>query len=45
MKLVLYSNTMLQSAIHLYRKFGFVEVDLESGLYESANLEPLQMSI
>jgi len=38
-KLVLYSNTMLQSAIHLYKKYGFVEVELENGLYERANIK------
>ena len=38
-KLILYSNTKLTSAIHLYRKYGFVEVELESGLYERANIK------
>lgn len=28
-KLVLYSNTILENAIHIYRKYGFVEVPLE----------------
>jgi ribosomal protein S18 acetylase RimI-like enzyme len=37
--LVLYSNTILQSAIHLYRKYGFEEIELESGLYERANIK------
>ncbi|MGL4630899.1 MAG: GNAT family N-acetyltransferase [Leadbetterella sp.] len=37
--LILYSNTFLESAIHLYRKFGFEEVKLESGLYERANIK------
>lgn len=37
--LVLYSNTILQSAIHLYRKYGFEEVELESGLYDRANIK------
>lgn len=37
--LVLYSNTILGSAIHLYRKFGFEEIELESGLYERANIK------
>ena len=37
--LILYSNTKLQSAIHLYRKYGFQEVELESGLYERANIK------
>lgn len=38
-KLILYSNTILKSAIHLYRKYGFVEIELESGLYERANIK------
>jgi len=28
-KLVLYSNTILENAIHIYQKFGFVEIPLE----------------
>lgn len=38
-KLVLYSNTRLQSAIHLYKKYGFQEVLLEPGLYERADIK------
>ena len=38
-KMILYSNTHLESAIHLYRKYGFVEVELEEGLYERANIK------
>ncbi|WP_320816088.1 GNAT family N-acetyltransferase [Flavobacterium sp.] len=38
-KLVLYSNTKLASAIHLYKKYGFTEIELESGLYERANIK------
>jgi N-acetylglutamate synthase-like GNAT family acetyltransferase len=37
--LILYSNTILHSAIHLYRKYGFEEIQLESGLYERANIK------
>ncbi len=28
-QLILYSNTILSAAIHLYRKFGFLEIDME----------------
>ncbi len=28
-RLYLYSNTILEPAIHLYRKFGFVEIEME----------------
>lgn len=38
-KLVLYSNTKLTSAIHIYRKYGFIEVEMEKGLYERANIK------
>ena len=38
-KLVLYSNTQLESAIHLYKKYGFTEIPLESGLYDRANIK------
>lgn len=38
-KLILYSNTKLESAVHLYRKYGFYEVELEQGLYERANIK------
>lgn len=38
-RLILYSNTKLESAIHLYRKYGFKEIELESGLYERANIK------
>ena len=38
-QLILYSNTQLQSAIHLYQKYGFTEVELESGLYDRANIK------
>ncbi|MEN2416092.1 GNAT family N-acetyltransferase [Flavobacterium mesophilum] len=37
--LFLYSNTKLLPAIHLYRKFGFVEIPLESGIYERADIK------
>ncbi|MCD6019045.1 MAG: Transcriptional regulator, MarR family [Bacteroidetes bacterium] len=38
-KLVLYSNRTLSSAIHLYEKYGFREVELEAGHYERANIK------
>lgn len=37
--LILYSNTTLKSALNLYRKFGFKEIELESGFYERANIK------
>ncbi|MDN3605646.1 GNAT family N-acetyltransferase [Kaistella yonginensis] len=36
---ILYSNTQLESAIHLYRKFGFSEMKLEKGRYERADIK------
>lgn len=38
-KLILYSNRKLLPAIHLYEKFGFVEVPLEGGVYERADIK------
>ncbi len=44
-KLILYTNALLQPAIHLYKKFGFIEVPLtktgykRSGLKMEKNLE------
>ena len=38
-KIILYSNSQLQSAIHLYKKFGFKEIALEQGLYDRANIK------
>ncbi|WP_226065548.1 GNAT family N-acetyltransferase [Kaistella polysaccharea] len=37
--LILYSNTQLKSAIHLYLKYGFREIALEKGLYERADIK------
>lgn len=38
-KLILYSNRILLPAIHLYEKFGFIEIPLEEGLYERADIK------
>ena len=38
-KIILYSNTVLLPAIHLYKKFGFVEVPLGELEYERANIK------
>lgn len=38
-KLFLYSNRKLLPAIHLYEKFGFIEVPLEDGIYERADIK------
>lgn len=38
-KLLLYSNRSLKTALYLYEKFGFVEVQLESGVYERADIK------
>lgn len=37
--LVLYSNTLLGPAIHLYRKFGFTEVPLAHSEYTRSNIK------
>ena len=38
-KLILYSNTRLKQAIHLYKKYGFKEVPLDDTEYERANIK------
>jgi ribosomal protein S18 acetylase RimI-like enzyme len=38
-KLILYSSRKLLPAIHLYEKFGFVEIALEDGVYERADIK------
>lgn len=38
-KVVLYSNKSLGSAIHIYKKYGFIETELEAGHYERANIK------
>lgn len=39
-KLFLYSNTKLENAIYIYRKFGFVEVEQEVDVpYERSNIK------
>jgi len=39
-KLVLYSNTILENAIYIYRKWGFVEVPLEKdNIYDRSNIK------
>ena len=38
-KLILYSNTILGPAIHLYKKYGFVEVPLENSEYKRSNIK------
>lgn len=37
--LILYSNRILKPAIHLYEKFGFVEIALEKVSYERADIK------
>ncbi|MCW5519550.1 GNAT family N-acetyltransferase [Aureitalea sp. L0-47] len=39
-KLLLYSNTILENAIHIYRKYGFVEVPVEANSpYKRSNIK------
>lgn len=35
----LFSNTKLEPAIHLYKKFGFVEIEIGSSLYKRTNIK------
>ena len=34
-RIILYSSTRLENSIHIYRKYGFIEVDLEENIYYS----------
>ncbi|MDG1053272.1 MAG: GNAT family N-acetyltransferase [Flavobacteriaceae bacterium] len=39
-KILLYSNTILENSIYLYRKYGFIEVPLEKdALYSRGNIK------
>jgi ribosomal protein S18 acetylase RimI-like enzyme len=38
-KLILYSNRKLLPAIHLYESFGFIEILVEAGVYERADIK------
>ena len=38
-KIILYSNTILESAIHLYKKLGFEEIPLENSLYTRSDIK------
>jgi ribosomal protein S18 acetylase RimI-like enzyme len=38
-KVVLFSNTLLGPAIHLYQKYGFIEVPLEHSEYKRSNIK------
>lgn len=38
-KVLLYSNTLQSVAIKLYRKLGFLEIPVEAGVYERANIK------
>ena len=37
--IILYSNTALKPAIHLYRKMGFTELPVNQDLYKRANIK------
>lgn len=38
-KLILFSNTRLEPAIHLYRKYGFTETEFEKGHYKRSDIK------
>ena len=38
-KVILYSNTKLGPAIHLYQKYGFVEVPMGTSEYKRSNIK------
>jgi ribosomal protein S18 acetylase RimI-like enzyme len=38
-KIILYSHTKLQPALHLYRKFGFVEIPVGDSVYQRSDIK------
>jgi ribosomal protein S18 acetylase RimI-like enzyme len=39
-KIILYSNTILKNSIHLYRKYGFIEIKMEERvIYSRGNIK------
>ncbi|MBZ5856633.1 GNAT family N-acetyltransferase [Flavihumibacter profundi] len=38
-KIILFSHTRLQSAIHLYRKYGFVEIPIGDSAYKRSDIK------
>jgi len=38
-KVILYSNTKLAPAIHLYRKYGFIEVPVANSIYKRSDIK------
>ena len=37
-RLILYSNRRLENAIHIYRKLGFTEIPIKTGVYERSDI-------
>ena len=38
-RVILFSNTILKPAIHLYKKYGFKEIDLDGAVHKRANIK------
>ncbi len=38
-KVILFSNTILQPAIYLYKKYGFTEINLDGAVHKRANIK------
>jgi ribosomal protein S18 acetylase RimI-like enzyme len=38
-RIILYSNTVLERAINMYYKLGFVKIPLEPGVYERSDIK------
>ncbi|MEJ7589030.1 MAG: GNAT family N-acetyltransferase, partial [Ferruginibacter sp.] len=38
-KIILYSNTILTPAIHLYKKYGFAEVPVTATIYKRSDIK------
>jgi len=44
-KIILYSNTLLENSIHLYRKYGFIEVPMENSIVYSRGNIKMEMDL
>jgi len=44
-KIILYSNTKLENAVHLYYKYGFLKVEMESNIIYSRGNIKMELSL
>ena len=44
-KIILYSSTILENSIHLYRKHGFIEVAMETNVIYSKGNKKMELNL